>query len=254
MEPVRPLTIYPAIDLKDGRCVRLTHGKMESAKTYNADPAAQARLFATAGFDRLHIVDLDGAFAGASRNAKAVEAILGATGAASQIGGGVRDMRAIEGWLEKGVQRVILGTAAVQDPALVKTAAQKFPGRIVVGVDALNGEVRTAGWAGGSGTSAIDVARRYEDSGVAAIIYTDISRDGALGGANVAATAALARNVAIPVIASGGVAGPEDVAALAAASDIEGVIVGRALYEGRLDAAAALAAAARPVRPLRGAS
>ena len=240
------LTIYPAIDLKGGECVRLLRGRMEEATVYNENPAAQAKAFADAGFDHLHIVDLDGAFAGKAENAAAVEAILKATGAKAQLGGGVRDMAAVEGWLGKGLARVILGTAAVKDPDFVRAAALAFPGKIAIGVDALAGKVRTDGWAGEAGASAVDIARRFEDVGVAAVIYTDISRDGALSGVNVEATAALAEALSIPVIASGGVAGKADVEALAkAGAGIEGVIIGRALYDGRITAAEALEAARR---------
>lgn len=240
------LTIYPAIDLKDGHCVRLLHGSMDKATVYNVDPAAQARLFAAAGFERLHIVDLDGAFAGRSVNEAAVETIVSATEARCQLGGGVRDPAAVEAWLGKGLDRVILGTAAVRDPALVRDAAKAFPGRIAVGLDALEGRVKTDGWAGDAGAPVLDIGRRFEDAGVAAVIYTDISRDGALSGVNVTATAALAENLSIPVIASGGVASTDDIAALAAAhGNIEGVIIGRALYDGRIGAEAALAAARR---------
>lgn len=240
------LTIYPAIDLKEGCCVRLLHGAMDKATVYNVDPGGQARLFAGAGFDRLHIVDLDGAFAGQSRNETAVETILTSTKARCQLGGGVRDLAAVEAWLAKGLDRVILGTAAVRDPALVREAAKAFPGRIAVGLDALEGRVKTDGWGGDADASVLDIGRRYEDAGVAAVIYTDIGRDGALAGVNVTATAALAEELSIPVIASGGLASAEDVAALAAAhGNIEGVIIGRALYDGRIGAEAALAAARR---------
>lgn len=243
---MQALTVYPAIDLKAGACVRLLHGRMDDATVYNEDAAAQAKAFAAAGFDWLHIVDLDGAFAGRPENAAAVEAILKASPARAQLGGGVRDMATVEAWMGKGLARVILGTAAVKDPDFVRQAARAFPGRIAIGVDALAGKVRTDGWAGEAGASAIDIARRYEDAGVAAVIYTDISRDGALSGVNVEATAALAAALSAPVIASGGVAGPEDIRALAARPEgIEGVIIGRALYDGRISAAAALAAARR---------
>jgi len=240
------LTLYPAIDLKDGKCVRLLHGEMDKATTYNDDPADQAHLFAEAGFEKLHIVDLDGAFAGKSENSAAVSAILEATGAACQLGGGIRGMADIEAWLQRGLTRVILGTAAVRDPALVKEAASKFPSAIAIGVDAKDGLVKTDGWAGDTGHTAVEIGKRYEDQGVAALIYTDISRDGALQGVNVEATAALAEAVAIPVIASGGVSSVADITALTAASArIEGVIIGRALYDGRIDPAAALKAAGR---------
>ena len=244
--PLLPLTIYPAIDLKDGKCVRLLHGEMDKATAYNDDPAAQAALFAEAGFERLHLVDLNGAFAGKSENGAAVEAILGATTAAAQLGGGIRTMADIEAWLERGLARVILGTIAVTEPQIVIEAARAFPGRIAVGVDAKDGRVKTDGWAGDTDHSAVEIGKRFEDQGVSALIYTDISRDGALTGVNVEATAALAQAVDIPVIASGGVASAEDVKALAAASaDIEGVIIGRALYDGRIDARSALQASIR---------
>lgn len=240
-----PLTLYPAIDLKGGKCVRLLRGDMASAEIYNDDPEAQARDFAAADFDWIHIVDLDGAIAGKSKNANAVRAILAATAARTQLGGGIRDLAAIESWLDAGLTRVILGSAAVQNPALVREAAQRFPGRIVVGVDALGGKVRTDGWAKASEKGVLDLARRFEDAGIAAIVFTDIGRDGALGGVNVAATTALADAISIPVIASGGVAGAADIAALASSPRIEGVIIGRALYDGRISAAAAISAAAR---------
>ncbi|MEO0878472.1 MAG: 1-(5-phosphoribosyl)-5-[(5-phosphoribosylamino)methylideneamino]imidazole-4-carboxamide isomerase [Pseudomonadota bacterium] len=240
------LTLYPAIDLKGGACVRLLHGEMDRATTYNDDPADQARRFAQAGFENLHIVDLDGAFAGRSENEAAVSAILAGTDAACQLGGGVRDMAGVEAWLSRGLARVILGTAAVRDPAFVKEAARAFPGQIAIGVDAKDGRVKTDGWAGDTSHTAVEIGKRYEDQGIAAVIYTDISRDGALAGVNVAATARLAEALAIPVIASGGVAGVDDIAALAAAPEgIEGVIIGRALYDGRLTAETALAAAKR---------
>ncbi len=240
------LTIYPAIDLKGGRCVRLLHGDMEKATIYNDDPAAQASAFQEAGYDRLHIVDLDGAFSGRSENRAAVAAILKETSAWRQLGGGVRDMAALEGWLEAGVDRVILGTAAVRDPDFVLEAARAHPGKVAVGVDAVDGYVATDGWAGHTGHTALDIGKRYEDQGVGALIYTDVGRDGALTGVNVDATAALASAVAIPVIASGGVAGPADIRALAEAdAPIEGVIAGRAIYEGRLTPDEAFSAARR---------
>ena len=234
---------YPAIDLKGGECVRLLHGEMDKATVYNAEPADQARQFADAGFAHLHIVDLDGAFTGRSENREAVAAILKTTGAKAQLGGGIRTMAAVEGWIEAGLDRVILGTAAVKDPAFVSEAARAFPGRIAVGVDARDGRVKTDGWAGDTSHTALDIGKRYEDRGVAALIYTDIGRDGALTGVNVEATAALAAALSIPVIASGGVAGAQDIAALAARPEkIAGVIIGRALYDGRLSPADALAA------------
>ncbi len=240
------LTLYPAIDLKGGQCVRLLHGRMDDATIYNEDPADQARQFADAGFDWVHIVDLDGAFAGESKNADAVSAILSATGLKSQLGGGIRDMAAVESWLGLGLTRVILGTAAVKDPDFVAAAAKAFPGRIAVGVDARDGRVKTDGWDGDTSHTPAEIAKRFEDQGVAAIIFTDISRDGALTGVNMEATAALSEAVAIPVIASGGVASVDDIKALAAAGDgIEGAIIGRALYDGRIDAGAAVKAARR---------
>ncbi len=240
------LTLYPAIDLKGGQCVRLLHGRMDDATVYNEDPANQARQFAGAGFDWIHIVDLDGAFAARSENADAVGAILGATGLKSQLGGGIRDMAGVEHWLAMGLTRVILGTAAVKDPDFVTEAARAFPGRIAVGVDARDGRVKTDGWDGDTSHTPAEIAKRFEDQGVAAIIFTDISRDGALTGVNVEATAALADAVAIPVIASGGVASVDDITALAGAGDgIEGAIIGRALYDGRIDPAAAVKAARR---------
>ncbi len=242
------LTLYPAIDLKDGACVRLLHGAFDAATTYNDSPADQARLFADAGFAKLHVVDLDGALAGDGRNGEAVSAILDATTADVQIGGGVRTMAAVAAWLERGLSRVILGTAAVRDPEFVKEAARAFPGQIVVGIDARDGKVAVQGWAEVSELESADLARRFEDAGVAAIIFTDIDRDGALSGVNVAATAALADAVSIPVIASGGVKDVSDIADLATAKakhpSVEGVVIGRALYEKTLDPVAALKAAA----------
>jgi len=241
--------LFPAIDLKDGRCVRLKRGEMATATVFNDDPAAQARAFSDAGFEWLHVVDLDGAFAGASRNGAAVDAILAATRRPVQLGGGIRDMAAIDGWLGRGVSRVILGTVAVRDPALVRAAARAYPGRVVVGIDAKAGRVAVEGWAETSDMLAVDLARAFEDVGVAAIVYTDIDRDGLLQGLNLDATVALAEAVSIPVIASGGLAGIADVEALLQprAARLEGAIAGRALYDGRLDPAAALAliAAAR---------
>ena len=237
------MILFPAIDLKEGRCVRLVRGEMASATVFNDDPAAQAREFAEAGFTWLHVVDLDGAFAGASRNGAAVEGILAATGLPVQLGGGIRDMAAIEGWLERGVRRVILGTIAVRDPELVRRAAKAFPGRVVVGIDAKGGKVAVEGWAETSEMAAVDLARAFEDAGVAAIVYTDIDRDGLLKGLNLAATLELARAVRIPVIASGGLAGLDDVRQLLApeAAILEGAIAGRALYDGRLVPSEALA-------------
>ncbi|MEX0644203.1 MAG: 1-(5-phosphoribosyl)-5-[(5-phosphoribosylamino)methylideneamino]imidazole-4-carboxamide isomerase [Parvularculaceae bacterium] len=242
----RGLTLYPAIDLKGGRCVRLLRGRMEEATIYNDDPAGQAEAFAAMGFGWLHIVDLDGAAAGRAENVDAVRNIVARTTARRQLGGGLRSLEAIEFWLDAGIDRIILGAAAVRDPNLVAIAAKRFQGRIVLGLDALEGTVRIDAWTTDTGLAAVDLARRYEDAGAAAIIYTDISRDGALTGANVEATAALAEAISIPVIASGGVAGAADIAALAEASDkIEGVILGKALYESRITAETAFAAAER---------
>ncbi|MGO9399809.1 MAG: 1-(5-phosphoribosyl)-5-[(5-phosphoribosylamino)methylideneamino]imidazole-4-carboxamide isomerase [Xanthobacteraceae bacterium] len=236
------MILFPAIDLKNGEAVRLQQGDMARATIFNRDPAEQARLFAAQGFEYLHIVDLDGAFAGGPRNATAVERILAAVKIPVQLGGGIRDRTGIEGWLGKGVARVIIGTAAVRDPSLVKEAAKTFPGRIAVGLDARDGKVAVEGWAKTSELTALDIARRFEDAGVAAIIYTDIARDGMLRGLNLDATVALADAVSIPVIASGGFASLDDVHALLAprAHKLGGAIIGRALYDGRLDAAAAL--------------
>jgi phosphoribosylformimino-5-aminoimidazole carboxamide ribotide isomerase len=234
------MILYPAIDLKDGKCVRLLRGEMDAATVFNDDPAAQARAFEAAGCRWLHLVDLDGAFAGRAVNGAAVEAILAAVSIPAQLGGGIRDIEAIEGWLDRGVARVILGTAAVRDPALVRRAARAHPGRVAVGIDARGGRVAVAGWAETTELCALDLARRVEDAGVAAIVYTDIDRDGALGGPNVAATAALARAVAIPVIASGGVSSLDDLRALRdCGAPLDGVISGRALYDGRIDPAEA---------------
>lgn len=235
------MILYPAIDLKDGQCVRLLRGDMAAATVFGDDPAAQALAFQAAGCRWLHLVDLDGAFAGRPVNGAAVEAILAAVEVPVQLGGGIRDMATIDGWLARGVARVILGTAAVRDPDLVRAAARAHPGRIAVGIDARDGRAAVAGWAETTDIDATKLARRFEDAGVAALIYTDIARDGALEGLNVAATAAMARAVAIPVIASGGVASLADLAALkASGSPLDGVISGRALYEGRLDLGAAL--------------
>ena len=233
------MIIFPAIDLKDGAAVRLLRGEMGHATLYNPDPAAQARDFAKAGFSWLHLVDLNGAFEGRSVNAAAVEAILGAVDLPVQLGGGIRDMAAIERWLAAGVARVILGTAAVKDPDLVRAACRDFPGRIVVSIDARGGQVAVEGWAEASEIQAIDLARRFQDAGVAALVYTDIERDGALEGVNLAATAELAGAVAIPVIASGGISSLDDIAALMALDDppLAGAICGRALYDGRIDPA-----------------
>jgi phosphoribosylformimino-5-aminoimidazole carboxamide ribotide isomerase len=241
---MKPLTLYPAIDLKDGACVRLRRGAMDQATVYSTDPAAQARAWQDAGFAWLHVVDLNGAFAGRAVNAEAVAAILGAARVPVQLGGGIRDMAGIEAWLAAGVRRVILGSAAVKNPELVRAACRAFPGRVAVGIDARDGFVATEGWAETSSIAAIDLALRFEDAGVAAIVYTDIARDGMLSGLNLEQTAELARRVATPVIASGGAGRLEDLAALraiAAGTRIEGAILGRALYDGRIDPAAALA-------------
>ena len=235
------MILYPAIDLKDGNCVRLLRGEMEAATVFGTDPAAQARAFQDAGAQWLHLVDLNGAFAGHPVNARAVEAILSAIRIPVQLGGGIRDMATIQGWLDKGLSRVILGTVAVEDPDLVRQAAAAFPGRIAVGIDARGGRVATRGWATETKVTATDLAHRFQDAGVAAIIYTDIDRDGAMGGPNIPATEALARAVDIPVIASGGVSSLDDLRALAATQVIAGAISGRALYDGAIDLAQALA-------------
>ena len=236
------MILFPAIDLKNGEAVRLEQGDMARATIFNRDPAEQARRFVTQGFEYLHIVDLDGAFAGKAVNAAAVGRILAAVRIPMQLGGGIRDRAGIEGWLAKGVARVIIGTAAVRNPPLVKEAAKAHPGRVAVGLDARDGKVAVEGWASASELSALDIARRFVDAGVAAIIYTDIARDGMLKGLNLDATIALADAVSIPVIASGGFASLDDVRALLAprAKKLEGAIVGRALYDGRLDPGAAL--------------
>ncbi|ODT59337.1 MULTISPECIES: 1-(5-phosphoribosyl)-5-[(5-phosphoribosylamino)methylideneamino]imidazole-4-carboxamide isomerase [Paracoccus] len=234
------MILYPAIDLKDGNCVRLLRGDMEAATVFGTDPAAQARAFQDAGAEWLHLVDLNGAFAGKPVNAAAVEAILAATSIPTQLGGGIRDMATIEAWLDRGLSRVILGTVAVEDPDLVHQAAAAFPGRIAVGIDARAGRVATRGWATETDIDATDLARRFQDAGVAAIIYTDIDRDGAMGGPNIAATEALARAVTIPVIASGGVSSLADLTALAQTGVIAGAISGRALYDGAIDLKQAL--------------
>jgi len=219
---------------------------MDETTVYNSNPADQAANFQSAGFSWVHIVDLDGAFSGKSENAAAVQAILGKSSMKAQLGGGIRNMAGVEYWLGLGMTRVILGTAAVRDPSLVGAACKAFPGQIVVGIDARDDRVKTDGWDGSTGHTPLEIAKRYEDQGVAAIVYTDISRDGALQGVNVEATAQLAEEVSIPVIASGGVAGIADIEALANAHhNIEGVIIGRALYDGRIDADDALAAASR---------
>ena len=240
------MILYPAIDLKDGVCVRLRRGIMEDATVYNDDPAAQAVHFKALGFSWLHIVDLNGAFAGRPVNADAVSAILGATDLPVQLGGGIRDLQTIERWMDHGVARVVLGTVALRNPDLVRMAAREFPGRVAVGIDAKGGKVAVEGWAEVSEMTAIDLAKTFEDDGVAAIIHTDIDRDGVLEGVNVSATLAVAEAVAIPVIASGGVATVDDVVALKAneGRGIAGAIIGRALYEGTLEPTDALAAAA----------
>lgn len=239
------MNIYPAIDLKDGRCVRLLQGRMEDATEFNPDPADQARRFRDAGFGRLHLVDLNGAFDGRSSNASAVRAVLAATDRPVQLGGGIRDRAAIDAWLADGVARVILGTMALRDPETVRAACRDHPGRIVVGIDARGGQVAVEGWAEQSEMKTTDLALAFADAGVAAIVYTDIDRDGALQGVNVEATADLARVSGLPVIASGGVAGIDDIHRLKAVADagIEGVIIGRALYDGRIDPAEALSVA-----------
>jgi phosphoribosylformimino-5-aminoimidazole carboxamide ribotide isomerase len=237
------MILFPAIDLKNGQCVRLEQGDMARATVFSLDPSAQAQAFAAQGFEYLHVVDLDGAFAGKPMNAHAVEAMLKAVTMPVQLGGGIRDLNTVEAWLAKGVARVIIGTAAVRDPELVKGAAKKFPGRVAVGLDARDGKVAVEGWAESSEVTALEIAGRFEDAGVAAIIFTDIARDGLLRGLNLDATIALAERISIPVIASGGFASIEDVRALLAprAKKLAGAIAGRALYDGRLDSAAALA-------------
>ena len=235
--------LFPAIDLKEGRCVRLRQGDMAQATVFSDDPAAQAATFEAQGFRWLHVVDLDGAFAGKPMNAAAVEAILGRVRFPVQLGGGIRDMATVEAWLAKGISRVIIGTAAVRDPAFVRQAAKAFPGRVAVGIDARDGFVAVEGWAESSTLSAEELGRRFEDAGVAAIVYTDIARDGMLQGVNWDGTIALARALTIPVIASGGLASMADIERLCApdAAILEGAITGRALYDGRIDPAAALA-------------
>jgi phosphoribosylformimino-5-aminoimidazole carboxamide ribotide isomerase len=239
---VEAVILFPAIDLKDGLAVRLEQGDMARATIFNRDPATQAHRFEAQGFEYLHIVDLDGAFAGKPVNADAVDRILETIAIPVQLGGGIRDMATVEGWLGKGVNRVIIGTAAVRDPELVRTAARRYPGGVAVGLDARDGKVAVEGWAATSELSALEVARRFEDAGVAAIVYTDIARDGLLKGLNLDSTLALADAVTIPVIASGGLASLDDVKALLEprARKLAGAIAGRALYDGRLDPAAAL--------------
>lgn len=247
------MILFPAIDLKDGLCVRLEEGDMARATVFHRDPAAQAAAFAAQGFEYLHVVDLDGAFAGKPVNAAAVDRILAAVSIPVQLGGGIRTLATLEAWLAKGVARVIIGTAAVRDPDLVRAAARKFTGQVAVGLDARDGKVAVEGWAQASELPALDIARRFEDAGVAAIIYTDIARDGLLKGLNLDATIALADAVSIPVIASGGLASLADIEALVAprAVKLAGAIAGRALYDGRLDAGAALALI-KQTRPARG--
>jgi len=237
------MILFPAIDLKNGQCVRLKLGEMASATVYNEDPAAQARAFEAQGFEWLHVVDLDGAFAGESRNGEAVEAILTATKNPVQLGGGIRTMAHIEAWLAKGLARVLLGTVAVREPELVRQACKAFPGRIAVGIDARGGKVAVEGWAEASSLGAIELAKKFEGAGVAAIIYTDIDRDGVLAGINWDGTIALADAVSIPVIASGGLASLDDIRRMTRpdARKLEGAISGRALYDGRIDPAEALA-------------
>jgi phosphoribosylformimino-5-aminoimidazole carboxamide ribotide isomerase len=237
------MILFPAIDLKDGACVRLKLGDMAQATVFNDDPAAQAKAFEDQGFEYLHVVDLNGAFAGESRNGDAVEAILKAVKMPVQLGGGIRTLEHIEAWLDKGLARVILGTVAVRDPALVKEAARRFPGKVAVGIDARGGMVAVEGWAETSQLSVIELAKRFEGAGVAAIVYTDIDRDGILAGINWPATLALARAVSIPVIASGGLASMSDIETMTRPEyqALEGAISGRALYDGRIDSREALA-------------
>ena len=236
------MILFPAIDLKEGRCVRLKQGDMDQATIFNDDPAAQAATFEAQGFQWLHVVDLDGAFAGKPMNAAAVEAILQRVRFPVQLGGGIRDMKTVAGWLEKGIRRVIIGTAAVRDPGFVREAAKAFPGKVAVGIDARDGFVAVEGWAETSALAADDLGRRFEDAGVAAIVYTDIARDGMLQGINWDGTIALAHALTIPVIASGGLASMADIERLRApdAAILEGAISGRALYDGRIDPGAAL--------------
>jgi len=237
------MILFPAIDLKDGACVRLHKGEMDTATVFSLEPGSQAHSFAQAGCDWIHVVDLNGAFAGKPVNGAAVDAILSQISVPVQLGGGIRDLATIELWLTKGVRRVILGTVALRNPALVKEACRLFPGGVAVGIDARGGKVAVEGWAETSEITALDLALKFEDAGVAAIIYTDIDRDGAMQGPNVEATAALAQGISTPVIASGGVSSLEDLRALKAReeSGIVGVISGRALYDGRIDVASAVA-------------
>ncbi|RAU23692.1 1-(5-phosphoribosyl)-5-[(5-phosphoribosylamino)methylideneamino]imidazole-4-carboxamide isomerase [Paramagnetospirillum kuznetsovii] len=234
------MILFPAIDLKDGACVRLKLGLMEDATVFNLDPGAQAKSFADAGAEWIHVVDLNGAFEGKPVNGAAVDAILNAVSVPVQLGGGIRDMATIESWLGRGIRRVILGTVALKNPQLVKDACKCFPGRVAVGIDAKGGKVAVEGWAETSDLTVLELARKFEDCGVAALIYTDIDRDGVLAGPNVAATAALADAISIPVIASGGVSSLDDLAALKAYPKLEGVISGRAIYDGRIDVAEAI--------------
>ena len=241
------MIVFPAIDLKSGQVVRLAEGDMDRATVYGDDPAAQARLFAEAGAQHLHVVDLDGSFAGSAQNREAVEAILKAFPGHVQLGGGIRNSVAVDGWFDLGVSRIVMGTAALTDPQFVKDMAKAYPGGIVVAVDAKDGMIATAGWADVSDVPVAEMARRFENAGVASLLFTDIGRDGMLKGCNIEATVDLARSTALPVIASGGVKGLDDIHILAlhAADGIEGVITGRALYDGRLDLAAALAIAGK---------
>ncbi|WP_210527875.1 1-(5-phosphoribosyl)-5-[(5-phosphoribosylamino)methylideneamino]imidazole-4-carboxamide isomerase [Rubellimicrobium arenae] len=234
------MILFPAIDLKDGQAVRLLRGEMSAATVFNDDPAAQARAFVEAGAQWLHLVDLDGAFAGEPRNARAVESILAACPVPAQLGGGIRDRATVERWLGAGLRRVILGTAAVEDPDFVREVARAYPGQVAVGIDARGAKVATRGWASETDATVTDLARAYEDAGIAAIIYTDIARDGAMQGPNVEATAALARAVSIPIIASGGVSSLDDLQRLKATGVVSGAITGRALYDGAVDLRAAL--------------
>lgn len=236
------MILFPAIDLKDGQCVRLQLGEMDKATVFSDSPAAQAKSFEDAGFQYLHVVDLNGAFSGKSENGAAVEAIRGSVKMPIQLGGGIRDMAGIESWLDKGISRVILGTVALRNPDLVIEACRKFPGQIAVGIDAKGGYVAVEGWAETSDLSALELAKKFENAGVAALIYTDIDRDGILAGLNMEATLELANTVSIPVIASGGLASMDDIEKLCTpeASILEGAISGRALYDGRIDPAQAL--------------
>lgn len=237
------MNLYPAIDLKDGECVRLVKGDMDQATVFNTEPSAQADVFASQGFSWIHVVDLNGAFDGAPVNEASVTGILNNVSVPIQLGGGIRNMEIASNWIEKGISRIVLGTAAVRDPDFVKQAARAFPGQVAVGLDARDGRVAVEGWAKDTEHSALDVARRFEDAGVAVIVFTDIGRDGVLTGVNVEATVELANAVSIPVIASGGVSSIDDIRALATAEapGLDGAIIGRALYDGRIDIAAALA-------------